>query len=386
VVRKKQEEPPVPQQTVICKLAVDAETNAVLLETVDAFLRGAQIALDCADLLKTNSKFKVQKACYREIRDTCGLSANMTIRAIARACDARKVTRAKGRTVKGFHRKSIGYDARTFSLFDDETVSLTTLGKRVRIPLVLGDYQRRELAGKMPTAAVLKLRRGGWYIHFSVDINPPVKEVTGRIGVDRGIYNIAVTSTGNFFSGRQAMHRRDRFAARRRSLQSLGTKGANRALRRLGGKEHRWMRDVNNCISKAIVAEADRTHSTIVLEDLTGIRDRTYKMSPVWSKKVHAWAFAELDFMISYKAVAKGLPFEFVGPAYSSCTCPRCGAVDKRSRRGAHFKCRVCGYRLSADLAASRTVAGRHACPARAAVNQPMGSVAHKPSEPSPAL
>jgi putative transposase len=377
----------VAQKTIICKMICDATTDETLRKTAVAFARGAQLALDHAERANTSNKRKVQKLCYRDIRETCGLSSNLAIRAIARACEARKAARRKGKTVKAFRPTSVNYDARIFSICKDGKVSLTTVVGRVRVPLCLGDYQRRHLEGKQPTAATLKRRDDNWYIHIVVDTErTATRETASVLGIDRGVYNIAVTSTGKFFSGRAAMDRRERFASRRRRLQAKGTKGAKRALRRLSGQEHRWMRDVNHCVSKAIVEESDRGNATIVLEDLKGIRDRTRRFSKVWRRKVNAWAFRELETMVIYKAEAKSLPVEFVEASYSSCTCPRCGVVDKRSRKAAHFECVDCGYRLAADLAAAKTVAGRHACPAGAVVSQPMASTARHASDASPAL
>jgi IS605 OrfB family transposase len=138
------------------------------------------------------------------------------------------------------------------------------------------------------------------------------------------------------------------------------------------------MRDVNHCISKAIVAEAVKRRAVIKLENLDGIRDRTSRFSRVWRRRVHAWAFRELDTMTQYKAELAGLGTEYVLAPNSSRECPKCHTVDEKSRRGAHFLCVACGYRLPADLAAARTISGRHACPERAVVMQPMvSSVLH---------
>jgi IS605 OrfB family transposase len=385
-VFKKAQKDNIPQMTIVCKMSCSPEADAALRNTAVAFARGAQLALDCAEKAKSSGKAKVQKICYREVR-AFGLSANLAVRAIARACEARRSAKVKHRQVKAFRPTSVSYDARIFSLCKNGKVSLTTVAGRLRIPLDLGKYQRDALAGKRSTSAVLYARKGGWYIHIVVDApSPKFKEVTSSLGVDRGVYNTAVLSTGRFFSGREAMHRRERYASRRRSLQALGTKGAKRALRRLGHREHLWMRDVNHCVSKAIVKEAVEHNAAIVFENLKGIRNRTRRFSKVWRRKVNAWAFAELETFSKYKADAKGIPVVFVEAAYSSRTCPRCGVEDKRSRKGAHFECVACGYRLAADLAASRTVAGRHACPARAVVIQPMASTASHASDASPAL
>lgn len=364
------------ERTIVCKMDPTEPVSASLRKTLVAFAKGAMIALEYGTKSGTSNKVKLQHLCYREIRRECGLSSNLAIRAIARAAWAMKAAKAKRRKVKAFRPTSIDYDARIFDFREkEEQVSLTTVDGRFRIPLVLGDYQRNALRGRKPTAAKLVLKGREWYIHIIISEDPAKKiGPISAIGVDRGIYNIAVTSTGKFFGGAKAMHVRERFASRRKALQRLGTRSAKRALKRLSGREHRYMRDVNHCISKAIVAEAVKHRAIIKLEDLTGIRDRTSRFSRVWRRRVHAWAFRELDTMTQYKAELAGTGTVFVPSPNSSRECPRCHVVDEKSRSGAHFRCVACGYRLPADLAAARTISGRHACPERAVVMQPMVS------------
>jgi transposase len=62
---------------------------------------------------------------------------------------------------------------------------------------------------------------------------------------------------------------------RRDILQSVGTRSAKRSLERLSGKQERFQRDTNHTISKRIVSMAKARNSAIVLEDLSGIRERT---------------------------------------------------------------------------------------------------------------
>jgi IS605 OrfB family transposase len=234
------------------------------------------------------------------------------------------------------------------------------------------------LRGKKPSAARLVYRDREWYIHIVVEDEPGQRSnPIYVIGVDRGVYNIAVTSEGTFYSGRKAMHIREKFASRRRALQSLGTKGAKRALKRLSGRESRYIRDLNHRISKSIVAKAVRKNAVIKLEDLTGIRDRLKRFSRAWNRKVHAWAFRELETMIRYKAERAGIEVVSIPAKDSSRECSRCGVVGENFRSGAHFRCASCGYRLAADLNAAKTISTRQACVERAAVNRPMVAGLH---------
>jgi transposase len=201
-------------------------------------------------------------ACYTDIRKNHGLSANLAVRAIRRVSAA--MTRAKryGGKPRAFRPTSVDYDARIFAFREgDETVSLTVIGGRVHVPLLLGDYQRDALRGKKPTAAVLTRSRNQYSIHIVVEgaDEPPTGD--GTMGVDCGIRNAAAAHFGALHDGQLRQQYKERRAAIRASLQSKGARGARRVLRRLSGRESRHIRRENHrrenhVISKALVSAA----------------------------------------------------------------------------------------------------------------------------------
>ncbi|MBW4570318.1 MAG: hypothetical protein KME31_20505 [Tolypothrix carrinoi HA7290-LM1] len=92
-----------------------------------------------------NSKYKsapkVQKLIYADAKIKSGMQANHVIQACIRVAGNRKVAE-----VSEFKPGSVLYDARTFSLARDlKTVSLSVLGKRIKVDLILGNYQREML-------------------------------------------------------------------------------------------------------------------------------------------------------------------------------------------------------------------------------------------------
>lgn len=70
--------------------------------------------------------------------------------------------------------------------------------------------------------------------------------------------NLAAMDTGKIWSGGELRHKRDQHFARRRRLQSNGSRSAKQLPRKVSGKERRDMRHVNHRISKEIAAEAKR--------------------------------------------------------------------------------------------------------------------------------
>ena len=106
----------------------------------------------------------------------------------------------------------------------------------------------------------------------------------------------------------------------RAKLQAKDTRSAKRKLKRLFGKERRFAKATNHCISKKLVAKAKDTNRAIALEDLSGIRARVTvrsKQRATW----HSWAFFQLRSFVTYKALRVGVPVCLVDPRYTSRTC-----------------------------------------------------------------
>src|SRR5205823_9643222 len=99
------------------------------------------------------------------------------------------------------------------------------------------------------------------------------------VGVDVGIRYLAVTSTtkgeSTFHSGKQIIPKANHYARLRKRLQKKGTRSATRRLVAISGRERRLKADANHVVSKRIVLA--HPHSLIGLEELTHIRERTYR-------------------------------------------------------------------------------------------------------------
>ncbi len=341
-------------KTVKCKLQVNTEQAGILLETLNRFAAACNDILQVSLDNKTTNKVKLQHLCYYTIKGKYNLQANLVIRAIARVSEAAK-KKGKQSIPRKFKPTSMSLDARTFS-FNEKgwEVSISTVAGRLKIPLAIGNFQRCLLAGRKPTSATLcyNRRTKQFYIHIVVNSEVPFPPKEGNvIGVDRGIYNLATTSNGEKFSGRQAMHVRKHYSKLRQSLQAKGTKGAKRLLKRLSGKEQRWMRDLNHRISKAIIQSCN-PGDIIAMEDLKYIRDRI-KVAKKQRQVQHSWAFGQLGKFIEYKAAERGIAVVYVEPRYTSQRCPKCGYISKKNRHRHLFKCSSCGYVTNADLNAA---------------------------------
>jgi IS605 OrfB family transposase len=343
-------------RTVVCKLAPTPEQASDIDATLEAFAGAGDFAADTARRIGSTNKVKVQQAGYKAIRETFGLSANLAIRAIARACAALKVP---AKMHSAFAPTSIDYDARILSFHEwNWTFGLTLLSGRVKIATQLGERQKAMLGGRKPTAAQLVKRRdGGYFLHVQLtDPAPPEIEVKDVIGVDMGVVNLATTDDGETFKGDGVENARRRYNRIRKTCQRTGTKRAKRKLAKVRKKESRFRANENHVISKRIVEKAKGTNSAIAVEDLAGIGERTTVAKPQRSR-MKGWAFYQLRQFIAYKALLAGIPVIPVDPRDTSRTCPECGHCEKKNRKSRdEFECRRCGHAAPADRVGARNI------------------------------
>jgi IS605 OrfB family transposase len=365
---------PLSIRTVCCKIAVDVSADAALRQTQAAFNAAASYCASVAWNQRVTNKNKLHYLVYAESRITYGLGAQLSCCARDKAAEAVRAARSNGHaTCPTFAAdSSIRYDARTYRLMSLDRVSLNTLTGRVIAQLVLGDFQRRYLydtTWKIGGAELIR-RADVWYLCITQSKVAPVSdEPTGYLGVDLGIVNLAADSDGETYSGQQIQAVRKRRYDHRRRLQLASTRRARWRLRQNARREHRFQKDTNHRISKALVQKATRERKALALEDLEGIRSRV-TVRHKQRRVRHSWAFRQLRTFIGYKATQTGVRVVFVDPHNTSRTCAVCGNSDKRNRPDqAHFRCLSCGHTAAADTNAAVNIARV------AAVNQPTVSL-----------
>ncbi len=211
------------------------------------------------------------------------------------------------------------------------------------------------------SSADLCYRKGRYFLHLVVSQPAPIvlpsQEV---IGVDLGLTHPAVTSTRAFLGDRRWKEQERRIFRLRRKLQKKGTPSAKRHLKKLSGQLFRQRKDHDHVLSKRLVQQSF-PGSTLVLENLTNIRERVTHRKGEGQRRVHSWSFAQLHAFTAYKAEARGVQVVKVDPRHTSQTCSRCGHQARTNRRSQSlFLCRQCGYCLSADLNASYNIRDKH--------------------------
>ena len=272
---------------------------------------------------------------------------------------------------------------RDYTFQRDSRVSVRTLGGRISLSYQ-GYHKHVALIRQGASIGDAKLwydqRKKQFYLLISLEIEiaePTPDRLHEVVGVDVGIRYLAVTSTSTgkatFHPGKRVRHRANHYARLRKRLQQKGTRGITRRLLRVEQRERRLKLQANHVIATQIVKQHPPT--LIGLEQLTDIRERTRRkkrkrnkngkgselVSPKARKanRVYSqWSFAELQALISYKAVLAGSLAIKVDADYTSKACPRCGhtADENRPRKGLLFVCQHCQYTLHADLIGARNV------------------------------
>ena len=341
----------------------------------------------------TGSAMDLQKTLYADVRASYGLKSQMAISVfktvLARYKTVGELMKQETVTYAGRHdtfRKSLDWlrepvvfrrpqadlvRGRDWGFTAGmEMVSVNTLGKRVKCT-----YQCRPDSRLFDPA----WKHGGaklvfhdtdhnWYLHISVTKAFPDTRrghITEIYGHDRGLVNL-VTSCGEngeavFQNGQDVRRVKERYARTRASLQTKGTRGARRVLKRISGRENRMMSDVDHCISKTLVPGC-RAGVLHVFEYLSGVSFQNLEdRSASGRYELRSWTFYSLEMKTAYKAAMRRGAILKVDPQYTSQKCPGCGTIDKTARdRNQHrYTCKHCGRVYNDDEVAAKNQIGR---------------------------
>lgn len=238
---------------------------------------------------------------------------------------------------------------------------------RIYLPLIVNSDYQKEYIKKVVLkeyklcASDLVKKNKDYFIHmtFSKETNiPKVNSSFQPIGIDIGINNLAVVSVAQqknpvkFFSGKRLLWKKKQLNKQKAELQRNCNE---RLLRKIGLKEQRYVRHLNNVISAYVIERAKQlVNPIVVMEDLKHILETT-KVRKKQRYYHITWAFKILQDMILYKANWEGIPVVFINPPYTSQICPKCFSTNKRVKH--NYKCSHCGYQANSDFVGSVNIA-----------------------------
>ena len=304
----------------------------------------------------THSKVSVHHATYYPIREKypeLPCSILQGIRDVA--CEALSGVKLK-RLPKSKQFSAIRYNKRVCNInLIKQSVTLASTKERVKATFQIPEYYQQYLTWELRTSTLsYNKQQDTFYLHVTIHKQSPEPIGDKVLGIDRGIVNIAVTSNNHFFNSKSVKNVRAKYAHLRTKLQTKGTKSAKKLLRKVSGKEQRFVTWVNHNISKEI---AVMPYDIFAVEDLTSIRVQSRTRGIEFTRKLNNWAFYELEEFLKYKAETLGKSVVTIDPRYTSQKCSVCGHIYRGNRKGHSFKCVKCGFQIHADLNAARNIA-----------------------------
>ncbi len=328
---------------------------------------------------KSYRKDQAHKDLYFSLREQYPQIPSAVIQTVRdTALEAIKATKFKFKSKKKLY-SSIRYDLRTMTLRGQQ-LTFSTCNKRQKVILTIPDYFKQIFENWKFCGGTISYDKKKKQFRANLTFKtktPELIENNNIIGVDRGIYNIATLSTGEIINSKEVRKQQRKYLYNRKKLQAKGTPSAKRKLKSLSGKEKRFGKDFNHCISKYI---ANKDCGTFTLENLKNIRKQKI-YNPKFNKWLSSWAFYQFEQFLTYKAEALGKQIVKVDPRFTSQKCSSCGIIDKSNRNKSRYKCK-CGYHNHSDINAAINIKQSYLLSTtsyesveQAAVNQPIMSV-----------
>lgn len=190
---------------------------------------------------------------------------------------------------------------------------------------------------------------------------------TRKAGIDLGERHLATVYIENgknisVHGGRLRSLRRqhNRTNSNLRSKIDRKEKGSRRGKRLLRAKNRQLekirsrIKDFLHKVTTRLVNTLhERRVGSVVVGDLTGIRERISYGSRM-NQRLHQWAYAKFEHMLTYKAQLRGMTVERTSEAYTSQTCPNCEHCHKPDGRG--FDCPECSFEGHRDVVGARNI------------------------------
>jgi putative transposase len=219
---------------------------------------------------------------------------------------------------------------------------------------------------------------GRWYVTFTVDTDDPepLPEAGRAVGVDLGVKDFAVLSTGEKIASPRHLERRARNLARYQRRLARKQKGsANRAKAKAkAARAHRKVRAARQDFLHKTSTRLVREHDLIVIEDLN-VSGMTRRPKPKpdgkggyqrngaaakagLSRSVLDAGFGEFRRQLEYKAGRYGRTLTVIDRWYpSSKTCSACGhLLASLGLSTRHWTCPSCGARHDRDINAAKNI------------------------------
>lgn len=248
-----------------------------------------------------------------------------------------------------------------------------------------------DLTALNPTMVIVSQEPDGrWFVTFAVDVADPAPlSATGQtVGVDVGLKDFAVLSTGEKIANPRHLAKRERNLARYQRRTARCQKGsANRGkAKQKAARAHSKVRAARRNFLHQTSTDLVRRFDRIGIEDLNVagmVRNRSL------AKAISDVGWGEFRSMLEYKAARAGRQLVAINRWYpSSKTCSSCGHLLNTLSPGTRqWTCPDCGTRHDRDLNAAKnidTAAGLVAAASGGTVRPVQATAGHVPAKEEP--
>lgn len=358
------------RRTVQVKLELSDTAIETLSATIDQYIWAANYVVDRlwhdTDQPATLGRTEIHHRTYDELRDQTELHSGHVALAQHRAREViASVTELarKGRTISKprFTSEFLDFNAKVIT-FKDEAATLATIDSRVRVEFVIPECEETPHHQYLlnpefdPGRCTFLTRDDECYLDVRLKrspVEPFNPDEPGILGVDLGMSNLAVTSTGRFWSGDRVIHWRKECENRHRQLQQCGTRWARETLTSVNRRFRNRIDQYLHTVATELVEEAlEHDCPVIAVEEISGIQALVQRRP-----YIRTWAYRQLIEAIRTNAETEGITVETVAPRYTSTRCSTCGFIERANRPSRdRFECTGCGYQNHADYNAAKNV------------------------------
>ena len=207
----------------------------------------------------------------------------------------------------------------------------------------LADYELR--AGSFSQDS-----RGRWYLNVVVKVQPKATAGTASVGIDLGLKEAAVASTGERIEGRFYRKLECQLGIAQRAHKK-------QRVRAIHAKIANQRKDLLHKFSSALV----KHNAAIFVGDVASSKLVKTKMA----KSTLDAGWSMLKTMLEYKSHQAGIVFEVVSESYSTQTCSCCGTIPASSPKGRaglrirEWTCSDCGAVHDRDVNAAKNILAR---------------------------
>ena len=254
------------------------------------------------------------------------------------------------------HRQSAHYTRSAFRMKPDGL----WLAKTAAPLRIVWSWPDIDLMTLDPTMVVVSCEPDGrWFVTFAVDTADPapLPAVGETVGVDLGITEFAVLSTGERIPNPRHMGRHERGLKRHQRRLARCQRGSNNRTKQKQkvARRHARVRDARRDFLHKTSTDLVRRFDRIGIEDLNVagmVRNRSL------ARAISGCGWGEFRAMLEYKARRAGRQVVVIDRWYpSSKTCSSCGHLLASLSLGTrHWTCPGCGTRHDRDINAAKNI------------------------------